>query len=60
MSEAGQWFYQLDHVTFSIKCSLVCKLCTVILPDLFSPNAIFVAGVKVDISSKKLHTKNYF
>ena len=29
INKVAQWFYQLDHVTFSKKCILVCKFCTV-------------------------------
>ena len=53
-----KWFYQLDHVFFlEMHSGLQNAHC--FLPDLLHPNFIFLAGVKVDISSKKLHTKNY-
>ena len=53
----GQWF---DQVAFSKNCILVCKLYTAHLPNLLRTNVNFIGGVKVDISSKKLHTRNYF
>ena len=52
-----QWF---DQVAFSKNCILVCKLYTAHLPNLLRTNVNFIGGVKVDISSKKLHTRNYF
>ena len=42
---------------FFWKCILVCKLYIVLLPNLFRPNVNFIAG---DISSKKLHIREYF
>ena len=44
---------------FFEKWILVCKLYTVLLLDLLRQNANFLTGVKVDISSKKLHTRTY-
>ena len=45
---------------FFLKCILAFKLYTVLLPNLLRPNINFIAGVRVDISSNKLHTRKYF
>ena len=45
---------------FFRKGIVVCKLHTVLLPDLLRPNFLFIACVDINISSKELHTKNYF
>ena len=57
INEVGKWFV---HVTFPKNCILVYKLYTGFLPNLLRPNVNFIAGVKVDISSKKLRTRKYF
>ena len=53
--KVGQWFYELNHVTFFLKYILVCKSYNVPLPNLFRPNVNFISG-----SSKKLHTRKHF
>ena len=45
---------------FFWKCILVCKLYIVLLPNLLRPNVNFIADIKVDISSKKLHSRKCF
>ena len=42
---------------FFKKCIPVCKLCTVLLPNLLGANVNFIARVRVEISSKKMHTR---
>ena len=51
INEVGQWFNQLDHVSFSKNCNMVCKLYAALLPNLFLSNFNFITGVKVDIKS---------
>ena len=58
IKELGQWFYQIDHKTFS-KNVLDYKLYTVLLLNLFCPNSNFIAYVEADVPSK-LHTRKYF
>ena len=61
INEVGQWFYQLDHVTFPKNVAIpVCKLYIVLLLNLLRPNVSFIAHVKIDISSKKLHSWKCF
>ena len=42
INEVGQWFYQLDHVTFS-KNVFLFKFCTVLLPNMLHPEDNFMA-----------------
>ena len=58
INEVGQWFYQLDHVTWSktfLKIILICKFYLVLLPNLFHRYVDFIDGGKVSISGKMVH-----
>ena len=56
MDEVGQLFYQPYQLEsdFFKKCILVCKLYTVLLPNLLRLNVKIITYAKVDISNNKL------